>query len=150
MTDKMQAVESLLRVASRLIIALERETGLLRDMQMGAVADMQAEKRQLVDAYEMQVRDLLAQPDLMRDVAPVLRAEFAAVAGRFEAAMTDNRRALTAATEAQQRLFKAIVEAAKQHRSSYRVYSADGMLPPPPAARQARGEPLSISLNRQL
>ena len=36
MTDKMQAVESLLRVASRLIIALERETGLLRDMQMGA------------------------------------------------------------------------------------------------------------------
>lgn len=150
MTDKTQMVESLLRVASRLIVVLERETEFLSKMQTRAVADMQAEKQQLVENYEQQVRNLMAFPETLREIAPVLRAEFEGVAERFETAMTQNRRALSAATEAQQRLFDAIVEAAETKRSGYRAYSPEGTLPAPGTVRQAGKAPLSISLNRQL
>jgi hypothetical protein len=49
-------------------------------------------KLKLVVAYEEHVRELAAAPDMLKKVAPALQKEFADIAERFDAAMTENRR----------------------------------------------------------
>ena len=117
-------------------------------MKPAALADLQEEKGRLVTAYEEQVRALAATPDELRKVAPALQSEFAEIANRFEAAMTDNRRALAAASEAQDRFLQAVVKAAREKQSSFRGYSAQGTVSAP-HRRQSRQTPLALTLDRQ-
>tara|TARA_R110000787_G_scaffold83926_1_gene180166 strand:- start:340 stop:792 length:453 start_codon:yes stop_codon:yes gene_type:complete len=149
MSKSPNTVESLISVASRLIVLLEKEVTLLRAMKPRALADLQEEKMRLVIAYEEQVRNLSASPDALKDVAPVLRDEFAAIATRFDAALTENRRALTGVSEAQRRFFEAVVKAAEEKRTNHQGYSADGSRPAPGYGRPTRQGPLSLTLDRQ-
>ncbi|MEX2454568.1 MAG: hypothetical protein WD470_07680 [Rhodospirillaceae bacterium] len=148
MTTAPANVESLIRIASRLIVVLEREIELLRAMKAGALAGLRDEKNGLVAAYEEQVRALSAAPDELRRVAPALQEEFARIADRFEAAMTENRRALSAASEAQNRFMQAVVKAAREKQTSFRGYSAAGAIsvPHPKKVPQA---PLALTLDRR-
>jgi flagellar biosynthesis/type III secretory pathway chaperone len=142
-----EKVEALIRVASRLIALLEREAELLRAMKAGEIAGLQKEKNQLVVAYEEQVRALAATPEEFRRVAPALREEFALIAERFDSAMTENRRALSAATEAQNRFLQAVMTAVQEKQSSFRGYSAKGTIYST-GARQAAASPVALSLDR--
>lgn len=150
MSTSPNTVESVIRVASRLIALLEQETGLLRAMKTRELAALQQEKGRLVATYEAQVRELAAFPDAFREVAPVLRDEFAAIAERFEAAMTDNRRALSAAGDAQRRFFDAVISAAEDKRTNFRGYSAAGTVQTPRLTGGTPQPPLSLTLDRQL
>ena len=82
MTDQSK-VETLIRVASRLISVLEREVQFLKEMKSSEVATLQSEKMQLVVAYEEHVRALAATPDTLKNVAPAIQDEFADIAERF-------------------------------------------------------------------
>lgn len=148
MTASSGTVESLIRVASRLISLLEKEVELLRAMKPAALAGLQEEKDRLVSAYEDQVRSLAATPDEFRRIAPALQAEFAEIAERFEAVMTENRQALAAANEAQNRFLQAVVKAAREKQASFRGYSAKGTISSP-HRRQTGHEPLALTLDRQ-
>ena len=139
-------IETLIRVASRLISVLEREVEFLRAMKPAEVAKLHDEKLQLVVAYEEQVRTLAASPDLLRKIAPALQDEFAEIAARFDVAMTQSRRALSAAHEAQERFLKAVIEAAEEKRSSFQAYSAQGVIPGARERNSGKG-PLSLTLN---
>lgn len=150
MSTSQNTVESVIRIASRLIALLAQETGLLREMKTRELSGLQEEKTRLVAAYEAQVRELAAFPDAFREIAPVLRDEFAEIAERFEAAMTDNRRALSAAGDAQRRFFDAVVSAAEEKRANFRGYSAAGKVQAPGPKRGAPQPPLSLTLDRQL
>lgn len=142
-------VEALIHIASRLISVLEREVDFLRQMKSSEVASLQPEKMQLVVAYEDHVRALAAAPDMLEDIAPALKDEFASVAERFDAAMTENRRALTAAHEAQDRFLKAVVKAAQQQKDTFNPYSPQGTVV---AGGKPKGaaSPLSLSLNSHI
>ena len=142
-----EKVEALIRVASRLIALLEREAELLRAMKAGEIAGLQKEKNQAVAAYEEQVRALAETPEEFRRIAPALREEFALIAERFDTAMTENRRALAAATEAQNRFLQAVVAAVQEKQSSFRGYSAKGTVYSP-SARQTTASPVALALDR--
>ena len=142
-------VEALIHVASRLIAVLEREVELLRNMKADAVAALQPDKMKLVVAYEEQVRSLAESLDALEKIAPALRAEFSDIAERFDAAMTENRRAISAAQQAQERFLAAVVRAAEEKRSSLQTYSSGGALPAPKDRNAGMG-PLSLTLNQQL
>lgn len=142
-------VETLIRVASRLISVLEREVQLLKEMKASDVATLQSEKMQLVVAYEEHVRALAETPGTLKDVAPALQEEFADIAGRFDAAMTENRRALSAAHEAQERFMQAIVKAAEEKRASFHAYSPAGTMSANEKGSAGAG-PLSLTLNSQI
>lgn len=142
-------VEALVHIASRLISVLEREVELLKQMKSTDVSSLQQEKMQLVVAYEDHVRALAAEPDLLANVGSALQDEFSSVAERFEAAMTENRRALTAAHEAQERFLKAVVKAAKEKQTTFNPYSSQGSVV---AGGKPKGapSPLSLSLNSHI
>jgi hypothetical protein len=142
-------VEVLIRVASQLISVLEQEVEYLREMKSSEVASLQPEKMKLVVAYEEHVRDLAAAPDMLKKVAPALQDEFADIAERFDAAMTENRQALSAAHDAQERFMKAIVKAAEEKRASFHAYSPEGTLSATNAAKSNAG-PLSLTLDSQI
>ena len=142
-------IETLIRVASRLVSVLEREVGYLREMKSGEVATLQPEKMQLVVAYEEQVRALAAAPDTLKTVAPAIQDEFAEIAERFDTAMTENRRALSAARDAQSRFLNAIVKAAEEKRASFHAYSPAGTLSVDDTRKSGAG-PLSLTLNSHI
>ena len=149
MSNRDATVESVIRVASRLIAVLEQEVELLRTMKVSALGQIQEEKMRLVASYEEQVSALAAAPDTLRRIAPALQEEFAEIAERFDVAMTENRRALTAANEAQNRFMQSVVKAAEEKRASVQTYAADGGLPPAYATKTG-SRPLSLTLDRQL
>lgn len=142
-------VEALIHISSRLISVLEREVALLQQMKTSEVTSLQPEKMQLVIAYEDHVRALAAAPEMLEDVAPALQEEFASVAERFDAAMTENRRALTAAHEAQDRFLKAVVKAAQEKKDTFNPYSQQGTVV---AGGKPKGAPnaLSLTLNSHI
>ena len=142
-------IESLVRVAGGLIALLEREANLLAEMKTGDIANLQEEKSRLVELYEEQVRSLAQTPELIERIAPALRDEFAEIAEKFDQAMTKNRRALTAAKEAQETFLNAVIRAAEDKRSTLQTYSAIGSVPSGAERGDAIG-PLSLTLDRQL
>ena len=142
-------VEALIHIASRLISVLEREVDLLRQMKSTEVSSLQPEKMQLVVAYEDHIRALSAAPEILEDIGPALQDEFTTVAERFDAAMTENRRALSAAHEAQDRFLKAVVKAAQEKKDTFNPYSPQGTVV---AGGKPKGatDPLSLTLNSHI
>ncbi len=142
MSDPLK-VEALIHIASRLVSVLEREVSFLREMKSSEVAGLQPEKMQLVVAYEDHVRALASAPDILENVSPALHDEFTTVAERFDAAMTENRRALTAANETQNRFLKAVVKAAQEKKDTFNPYSQQGTVV---AGGKPKGAPSALSL----
>ena len=130
-----ERIGGLIRIASRLIEVMRREIEMLREMRPHELDELQAQKNELADAYEQQVRGLAGEPEALTAVAPALRQEFAEVASEFNKVMAENESALHATRFAHERLLKAVVAAIDERRNSFKGYSASGA----PAARQVRG-----------
>ncbi len=138
-------IGGLIRIASRLIDIMRREIEMLRDMRPRDLDGLQAQKNELADAYEQQVRGLAGEPEALAAVAPALRQEFADVASEFNKVLAENESALHATRFAHERLLKAVVEAIDEQRNSFTGYSARGA----PTARKLPGrrnasEPLTL------
>lgn len=138
----------LIRAASRLIEVMNREVEMLRAMRVADIGALQPEKRQLTIEYEESVAALAAEPELLRALEPALRAELAAVAARFDAAVAENARALNVVRESHDRLLHAIVEAVAEQRSRQKAYTAKGALDNPRAGRRA--PTISLSVDQRL
>ena len=135
-------ISGLIRVASRLIDVMRREIEMLRDMRPNGLDDLQAQKNELADAYEQQVRALAGEPEALADVAPALRQEFAEVASEFNKVLAENESALHATRFAHERLLKAVVEAVGEQRNAHKGYSANGA----PARQMSGGRAASAPL----
>jgi len=141
-------IEQLIHVTGRLIDVMDREIALLRAMRIGEISALQQEKLDLTAEYENAVAALAAEPELLRAVEPALRAELAAVASRFDAAVAENARALGAVRESHDRLLRAIVDAVAEQRSRQKAYTSRGALDSPRSGRRA--PPISLTVDRRL
>ncbi len=139
-------IESLIRVASRLIELMRRETAHLAGMRVAEVDALQQEKAALATHYETAVRALSAQPDALEAVAPALKEELAQAARAFDEAAAENLRRLASARTAHDRLLKAIVDAVNERRNTRGPYAASGG---PARGRLAPGA-VSIAVDRKL
>lgn len=137
-------IGGLIRVASRLIDVMRREIEMLRDMRPSDLDDLHAQKNDLADAYEQQVRALASEPEALAAVAPALRQEFAEVASEFNKVLAENESALHATRFAHERLLKAVVEAVGAQRNSLNVYSANGAPARQTHGGRAANEPLTL------
>ncbi len=137
-------IGGLIRVASRLIDVMRREIEMLRDMRPSRLDDLHAQKNELADAYEQQVRALASEPEALAAVAPALRQEFAEVASEFNKVLAENESALHATRFAHERLLKAVVEAVGEQRNSLKVYSASGAPARQTHGGRAASEPLTL------
>lgn len=146
MTDATSEIESLIRVTSRLVELMRRETEHLSGMRLAEVEALQQEKAALAARYETAVRAVAERPDVLRTLAPALKDELAAAGRAFEQAAAENLRRVAAARTAHDRLVKAIVDAVTEKRSAGGAYAASGQ---PARLRLAPGA-VSVALDRRL
>ncbi len=121
-------VNGLIAVASRLVRLLELETSLLRDMRPGAIRELQEEKMRLVRGYESMASEIRDDPARLAAISEVARAELRDAVSQFEKSAEDNALALAAAQDANERLLKAIVQAATEKTADTKTYASDGGL----------------------
>ena len=140
-------VDGLIAVAGRLVRLLEIETSLLRDMRPGAIRELQEEKMRLVRGYESMASEVRDDPARLAAVTDAARQELRDAVSQFENAAEDNARALAAAQDANERLLKAIVQAATEKTADTKTYASDGGL-------RKNGKPdkqgVSLTINQEL
>jgi hypothetical protein len=140
--------ETLTMAASRLIVLMDHEVELLRAMRVGEIAELQKEKQELTAQYEDALLLLAAEPDMIEAMEPALRAELTNLAIRFDAAVNENTRALTAVKASHDQLLQTIVDAVSANRSKQKAYTAEGALDNPKMGRNAPA--LCLSLDQRL
>jgi hypothetical protein len=138
---------TLIAVTSRLIDLMGREIELLRSMRPREIETIQADKAGLARIYLEHVTQLQSEPSRLNAVESIVRDELCRVTERFEEAVTENARALRAASEANNRLIKVIIEAAEQAQPQHSGYTNSGAAP---ERSTGKGHGLSLSINQQL
>lgn len=146
--DSAARMRDLIVVAGRLITLVNEETRLLEAYKTNDIGQLQEEKARLSRIYVGLVRDLKRDPELLAAVEKAVREELTDVLKRFEAAAEANTNALNVAREANERVMRAIVEAATAQQTTVAGYSRAGTLAAPTRAASAR--PLSMTVNQRL
>jgi hypothetical protein len=141
-------MRDLIVVAGRLITLVNEETRLLEAYKSNDIGQLQDEKTRLTRIYVGLVRDLKRDPELLAAVEKAVREELTDVLKRFETAAEANTNALNVAREANERVMRAIVEAATAQQTTVAGYSRTGTLAAPSRAGAAR--PLSMTVNQRL
>ena len=148
MTEATAKAGELLKVLSRLIDVLREETRLLREMDPRAMQALQQEKIVLIGAYESMLKRLTENPGELDDPDGSLRRRIMNASTDFQNTLTENARALYAVKEANERLFKAVIQAVEDSREQPSGYSAAGALTRNgPAARPGS---LSVAVDARL
>lgn len=146
--DSAARMRDLIVVAGRLITLVTEETRLLEAYQANDISPLQDEKSRLSRLYVGLVRDLKRDPELLAAVEKAVREELTDVLQRFEAAAEANTNALNVARAANERVMRAIVDAAAAQQNTVAGYSRNGTTPAPSRAAAAR--PLSMTVNQRL
>ena len=138
----------LLKVLGRLIEVLRQEIQMLKRMDPSGIQNLQQDKIVLTAAYDSLLSRFRESPDMLKSLAPELRDQIMALTTEFQTALTDNARALFAVKEANDRLFKAIVQAVEDKRTQSNTYSASGSLAT--AAVTSAAQPMSLAFDQRL
>lgn len=146
--DSTARMRDLIVVAGRLITLVTEETRLLEAYQANDIGQLQDEKARLSRIYSGLVRDLKRDPELLAAVEKAVREELSDVLKRFEAAAEANTNALNVAREANERVMRAIVDAAAAQQTTVAGYSRSGTVAAP--SRTAAARPISMSVNQRL
>lgn len=146
--DSATRLRDLIVVAGRLITLVTEETRQLEAYQTNEFAALQDEKARLTRLYAGLVRDLKRDPELLAAADKAVREELSEVLERFSAAAQANASALEMARAANERVMRAIIEAASAQQNAVAGYSRAGTAATPTRAQTAR--PLSISVNQRL
>lgn len=145
--DVQRLIDDLIEIASRLIAVMEKETALLRDMRPKEIISFQEEKARLIRGYEEKTKALRAEPAQIAAITGAIKQELTLTIRHFEHAAELNAKALAAAKEANERLLKAIINAATESRADTQTYSSDGALR---RAGNGKSEGVSLALNQEL
>lgn len=133
----------LLKVLTQLIDVLREEIRLLRLMRPGEMQSLQQDKIVLTAAYESLVREFRDKPGLLQELEPQLRERILETTARFQEVLTENAQALYAVKEANERLFRAVVQAIEDKRKEGRGYASSGTLVPLSSALSA--QPIAVN-----
>jgi hypothetical protein len=120
-----------------------RETEALRQMKLAPLADLQAEKTALAVAYEREVRDLRANPEIFAALDDNVRRAFAEASRELQATIGANVRALEAARHVVEGVVKTMSQSLEsvQRRPSYQP---GGRTADPPSAA------VPVAFNREI
>lgn len=143
--DSTKLVNDLIAITSRLIVLMTAEIAVLRSNNIGKVQSLQSEKASLGRAYETLIRELRKHPQVMKDVAPVLRDELIDKARDFQRMLLRNEAALRAAKDTNQAVLKAVADAVAESRKEHSPYSRPGR-----GGGKSNEPPVSVSIDQTL
>lgn len=141
-------IRDLISVAGQLVIVLRDETAALRSFALARVAELAAEKAVLTESYTGMARQFRKDPETLKAVTHAVQAELREIMDSFEHAARENELALVAARDANERVLRAIVDAAEAQRPKAQGYGPSGLSVATGGRRVAAG--MSVALNRQL
>lgn len=142
MTAPFERVSLALTLMRQLRHVVARETEALRQMKLAPLADLQAEKTALAVAYERDVRDLRARPEIFAALDKGQREAFAEASRELQATIAANVRALDAA----RRVVEGVVQTISLSLQSVQRqpgYASHGAVPAP-------GTSAPVALNREI
>jgi hypothetical protein len=146
--DSATRLRDLIVVAGRLITLVTEETRQLQAYQTDEIGALQDDKARLTRLYAGLVRDLKRDPELLSAADRAVREELSDVLQRFNAAAEANAEALNMARAANERVMRAIIDAASAQQNAVAGYSRAGTAAAP--SRMQATRPLSISVNQRL
>jgi hypothetical protein len=146
--DSATRLRDLIVVAGRLITLVTEETRQLQAYQTNDIGALQDDKARLTRLYAGLVRDLKRDPELLSAADKAVRHELSDVLHRFNAAAEANTEALNMARAANERVMRAIIDAASAQQNAVAGYSRAGTAAAPSRVQATR--PLSISVNQRL
>lgn len=141
-------IRDLIEAAGRLIALMREETTALRNLSYARVGELVPEKTRLVESYTALARQFHKDPETLAAITDAVRAELRDVLATFDATARENEKTLVAAREANERVLRAVVEAAEVQRPRAQGYGRNGLAVGMGAQRSAAA--LSVAIDRQL
>ncbi len=141
-------VAELVGIMSRLIDVLSAETALVQERRIDEIADLQAQKSHLADAYARGHRHLSEDPTPVRALPPAERDRFRELARKLDLAVKENARVLKASATAIERVVNMFVDAVKRQKQTPNAYTKTGAANYGSKAMAARK--VSITLNENI
>lgn len=132
-----------LTVLRRLQRVVTHETAMLRQMKLTPLADLQAEKAALVEAYERQTHQLRATPEIFAALDAPAREAFEQASRELQVAIARNVRALETAREVVEGVVRALGQSLEATRGR------KGYAPTSRAAGYAEA-PIPLAFSREI
>lgn len=145
-TSPTPRIRDLIEVAGKLIVVLREETAALRSFTLTRVTEMAGEKTKLVESYVAIAQRFRKDPETLVAITDAVRSELTETLQAFDAAARENEIAIVAAREANERVLRAIVEAAEMQRPKAQGYGRTGVAV---ASGRRGGAALSVAIDRQ-
>jgi len=142
-------LDALLLMTQKLGECLERETALLGQRQVAALAELQREKSRLTLAYETEMKQLKENQVTLGKIEPVRLQSLTAAAQHLQHCVARNERALRAAKAVNERILTAMVDAIETGRGKPVGYTGRGAKPPAAPYRRA-GTVSAVTIDQRL
>ncbi|HMR31629.1 MAG TPA: hypothetical protein PKA13_10660 [Geminicoccaceae bacterium] len=136
----------LLTLMRELEEVIRLENGVLRDMKLGRVADLQKEKAALAEKYEVQLRALRSSPEVVASLPDGVRANLEQATRSFQEIVRANVRALGAARTVVEGIVRHIGESLATVRPSRTGYPGMAGM----AAEGGPGRVIAVAFDRRI
>jgi len=134
----------LIDLSQSLVQVMASETETLRAGHVAEIEPLQEPKKVLAQICEAHLRQVAANPDLFRGVAPEIRAELARLAGQVDAVARENADAVHAALALNRQLVQVIADAVIESAPSASGYTKTGAAPGAHKGTAIRHAPASL------
>ena len=143
--DPMARANELIEVTQSLTAVIDRESELLKDLRVKEIGLLQQEKDSLAGLYEVRMREIMQEPNLLKTVDPTVRLQLRAASETFESSAQRNANALRAAMEMNTRMVNAIANVASGQEVQPSGYAANGAAPGYIAQRGMTVRPMTLN-----
>ncbi len=143
--EPLERVAVLLTLMRELEGVMRLENGMLREMKLGRMRQIQAEKAALAEAYEIELRGLRSAPETMAGLPDGVRQGLEQATRSFQAAARTNADALAAARTVVEGVVRLIGESLATVKPSRTGYP--GM---PVGAGEPPGRVIAVAFDRRI
>lgn len=143
MMEPLERVAVLLTLMRELESVMRLENGMLRDMRLGRMAQLHAEKAALAEAYEVELRTLRSAPEVLAGLPGSVREGLEEAMRSFQAAVGINAQALGAARTVVEGIVRRIAESLEAVKPAGSGYSGTA------GVEMAAGRVISVAFDRR-
>lgn len=137
----LEQVTVLMTIMRQLAEVMDHERRLLHGLRLEAMADLQAEKAALADAYAIEMRRLHAAPERLAELDEGIREDLGHAMQGFQRSLSANVHALQTARSALERLLRTIGDSLADAGTARPGYAG---------RPEARGEVIPVAFNRRI
>lgn len=139
----LERVTVIMTLMEQLRAIMAEENTLVRQLKLDRLSDLHQEKAALADAYELELRRIRTEPELMAELSDDVREHLAERTREFQAASKNNATIISAAQTMVERMMRKLGESVANQKplGGYGQGQQQG---------QQTGQVISVAFNREL